>query len=183
MCACVCVGLCAYARARKCVYVGARVPAWARTIVCLCVSALIVCAYIPANARARARLHLALHPSLRLFHTPPPPSIHPSIYSSVRLSRIRPSILVQSIIFPVPKEGAKNQLSLGWSAGTQSSPDGGSERVTHLPADTAWEKRGALLPSPSPLSFRRSFWCYLGPCRPSVHRVISLRGVVAPAFS
>lgn len=42
------VCVCLYARARNCVYVGARVPAWTRTIVCLYVSTPIVCAWVPA---------------------------------------------------------------------------------------------------------------------------------------
>lgn len=40
VCVCVCVSVSVCVRARVCV--GARVPAWTRTIVCLCVSALIV---------------------------------------------------------------------------------------------------------------------------------------------
>ena len=177
MCVCVCVGemgvdrlvsddlrerlvacACVYARARIWVSVGARVPASTRTIVCLCSSDPIVCAYVPAMlALEPARNWLAdsftsppssIHPSVR-------PSVRPSIHPSVHFSRIRASIPLQSIIFPVPKEGAKNQLSLGWAGGTKSSPDASSQRFTHLPADKAWEERGALSPFRSPLSYRR----------------------------
>lgn len=129
-------------------------------------------------------VHLALHLSRLLFHpslplTSPIPSIHSSSQPASQLFirpslRIRPSIPVQSIIFPVPKEGAKTQLSLGWAAGTQSSPDEGLDRFTHLPADTACEKRGALSPSLPPPSFRRGSRCHRGPCGSLVPRVDSL---------
>ena len=110
---------------------------------------LCACARVP---RLGARVFWWCSPSsLRasVSSTPPPPhpppSSHPSIRQSVYLSRIRPSIPVRSIIFPIPKEGAKNQLSFSWAAGTQSSPDGGSQRFTHLPADTArLGRKGAL---------------------------------------
>lgn len=142
---------CVFARGRICVDVGARVPAWTRTIVCLCPSAPI--------GRACALAMLAHEPArIRLVYssTSPPscirPSVHPSIRQSVCLSRIRPSIPVRSIVFPIPKEGAKNQLSFSWAAGTQSSPDGGSQRFTHLPADTArLGKKGALSHPPGHL--------------------------------
>lgn len=170
--ACVCVR--ARAHMRGC-GAGARVdadncvpelecPDWAR-----------VCS---GDARPRA----CAHPSRLLLHLPtPPPSTHPSIRQSVCLSRIRPSVPVRSIVFPIPKEGAKNQLSFIWAAGTQSSPDGGSQRFTHLPADTArlGRKGGALLPSWSPPPSE-------GPSRsllPSVPRGVPLSRTLDPAFS
>ena len=151
VCVCVCVCVCARAQMCVCGCAGARVDA--DDCVCLCVSVLIVCACVRCCLCSSQRASSLAPVSSTLAHTPPPPaaspshlsihpSIHPSIYSSVHLSRIRPRVPAQSIIFPVPKEGAKNQLSLGWASGTQelARRRRDSERFAHLPADTVWRK-------------------------------------------
>lgn len=155
MCLRVCQRECVCTCARMCGCAGACVDADDCVPLRECPDCVVT---VFGAACARISVHLALHPDSSTLsqHPPPPPlprppaSVYPpSIYSGVHLSRIRPCIPAQSIIFPVPKEGAKNQLSLGWAAGTQSSSVGDWEIFTHLPADTVWEERGALLPSRS----------------------------------
>ena len=138
------VCVCARAHMRGCGCAGARVDADNCVLVLECPDWARVCS---GDARPRA----CAHPSRLLLHLPtlPHPPIRPSV--SLSLSRIRPSIPVRSIIFPIPKEGAKNQLSFSWAASTQSSPDGGSQRFTHLPADTARLGRKGALSHPSGL--------------------------------
>lgn len=120
-CVCVCVGdvggdhlvsddlrerrvacACVYERKRKCVYVGARVPACKQAIVCLGASVLIVCACVPANARARA----CVHQSRRLLHLPT--LSHPSIHPFIRPSLQDPSIHSRAIYhFPCSEGGSQ----------------------------------------------------------------------------
>lgn len=95
---------CVFARGRICVDVGARVPAWTRTIVCLCPSARL-------GARVLWRCS---HTSLRasVSSTPPPPhppaSAHQSIRPSVSLSLQDPSIHSRTIYrFPYSEGGSQ----------------------------------------------------------------------------
>ena len=160
---------------RGCGCAGARVDADNCVPVLECPDWERVCS---GDARTRA----CAHPSRLLLHLPtlPHPPISPSVHPSVCLSRIRPSIPVRSIIFPIPKEGAKNQLSFSWAACTQSSQDGGSQRFLHLPADTTrLGKKGALLTLLVSSLLQKG---RLGRSR-LVPRVIPLSRILDPAFS
>lgn len=94
---------CVFARGRMCVDVGARVPAWTRTIVCLSSSAPI--------GRACVLVMLALEPvRIRLVYssTSPPSPIHPSVHPSVCLSLQDPSIGSRTIYrFPYSEGGSQ----------------------------------------------------------------------------
>ena len=94
---------CVFARGRICVDVGARVPAWTRTIVCLCSSAPI--------GRACVLVMLALEPArIRLVYssTSPPSPILPSVHPSVCLSLQDPSIHSRTIYhFPYSEGGSQ----------------------------------------------------------------------------
>lgn len=124
MCVYVCV------RARKCVYVGARVPVWTRTIVCLCASAMIVCASVLVNARARP----CVHPSSRLLHLPtlPHPSIHPCIYSYVHLQD--PSIHPCAIYHFPCSEGGSQKPTQPWLGSQYQALARRRLPETHAPA-------------------------------------------------
>lgn len=164
--------VCARAHMRGCGCAGARVDADNCVPVLECPDWARVCS---GDARTRA----CAQPS-RLPPPHPPASTHESIRPSVCLSRIRPSIPVRSIIFPIPKEGAKSQLSFSWAACTQSSPDGGSQRFLHLPADTTrLGKKGALLTLLVSSLLQKG---RLGRSR-LVPRVIPLSRILDPAFS
>lgn len=146
---------CVFARGRICVDVGARVPAWTRTIVCLCSSApigsacvLVMLALEPARIRLvysstspPSRIHPSVHPSIR--QSVSPGSVHPFPYDlSFSLFRRRePKTNLALAGQPVPR-----------ARKTEAPRDSYTCRQTRL----GLGRKGRSSPSWSPPSFRRA---------------------------
>lgn len=175
---CVYVRLCMCAH--KCVReASARVNADADDLPArVCPECMCLCPNVCLRSYLRASSLAWVLPTL-----PPPTFIHRAIHPSLfPQTSAHTSLCKLSFSLFRRREPKTNLVSLAWAAGTQSSPDGGSERVEHLPTDTAWKERSAFSSSrPSPCVLR-ALSCHPGR-RGRLASAIPLNGILDLGFS
>lgn len=102
------------------------------------------CVCLCPNVRSRSNLR-ASSLAFVLSTLPPPTFIHPAIHPSLSpRTSAHTSLCKLSFSLFRRREPKTNLVSLAWAAGTQSSPDGGSERESNTCPQTRLGRNGAL---------------------------------------
>ena len=143
---------CVFARGRICVDVGARVPAWTRTIVCLCSSAPI------GRACVLVMLALELARSRLVYHLPtlPHPPMSPSVHPSVSPGSVHPFLYDLSFSLFRRREPKANLALAGQPVPRARQTEAPRDSYTCRQTRLGLGRKGRSSPSWSPPSFKRA---------------------------